>query len=481
VSLGGAGNTTGGASLAAILGGLHEEVRRQFPARERDITGERRVYLNSAGGTLVAERSARAMEEAALRANAQDGAVSSGERATAEIHARARRGAADFLNAPSPDEISFHLSTSHALFNLSFAFRDLLAKGDNLIVTRLDHAANVTPWESLWGEDRGLEVRECSVRRDGTLDLDHLAALVDRRTRLIAVTCASNGLGTVVPVEEVVRIASRHGHPEPPAGTGRRSRARGRPARGRAAARWNGALVVVDAVHHACHGPLDVRAMGCDFLAFSGYKLFGPMVGVLWGRKRWLDALRPYRVEANEDRTPVKYEQGTPNHAVLAGLSAAFDYLEALGGRVESAAAGLPELQAIALRLAGLYPSRERRRLKWAMSAVRDFELTLSKALLLGFAALARRGVHLHGIADEARAAERDPTFLFEVRGMAQQEVKRRLWEEGRIEVPSGNYYSLAVYRHLRSRRTVRASFAHYDGLDTARHFLDTLDRIAGG
>jgi selenocysteine lyase/cysteine desulfurase len=466
---GGAAGAAGGAALAAILSGLHEEVRRQFPARERDITGERRVYLNNAGGTLVAERSARAMEEAALRANAQDGAIGSGERATAEIQARARRGAAAFLNAPSPDEISFHLSTSHALFNLSFAFRDLLARGDNLIVTHLDHAANVTPWESLWGEDRGLEVRECRVRKDGTLDLDHLAALVDRRTRLVAVTCASNGLGTVVPVEEVVQIARRHGDPEPPA--------RGR---GRTRAGWRGALVVVDAVHHACHGPLDVRAMGCDFLAFSGYKLFGPMVGVLWGRKRWLDALRPYRVEANEDRTPVKYEQGTPNHAVLAGLSAAFDYLEALGGRVESAAAGRPELQAIALRLAGLYPDRDRRRIKWAMSAVRDFELTLSKALLLGFAALARRGVQLHGIADEARAAERDPTFLFEVRGRTQMEIKRRLWEEGRIEVPDGNYYSLAVYRHLRSRRTVRASFAHYDGLDTARHFLDTLDRIAG-
>ena len=113
------------------------------------------------------------------------------------------------------------------------------------------------------------------------------------------------------------------------------------------------------------------------------------------------------------------------------------------------------------------------------MSAVHDFELTLSKALLLGFAALARRGVHLHGIADEGRAAERDPTFLFEVRGRTQMEIKRRLWEAGRIEVPDGNYYSLAVYRHLRSRRTVRASFAHYDGLDTARHFLDTLERIA--
>ena len=463
------GLLAGGAALAGVLRSLQGEIRRQFPARERDITGERRVYLNSAGGTLVAERSARAMEEAALRANAQDGAIGSGERATTEIHARARGAAAAFLNAPSPDEISFHQSTSHALFNLSFAFRDLLGRGNNLIVTRLDHAANVTPWESIWGEDCGLDVRECGVRRDGTLDLENLERLVDRRTRLIAVTCASNGLGTVVPIDEVVRIARRHGRPEPPKGAARQTRGG-----------WSGALVVVDAVHHACHGPLDVRAMDCDFLAFSGYKIFGPMVGVLWGRKKWLDALRPYRVEANENRTPVKFEQGTPNHAVLAGLSAAIDYLDGLGGRVETAAAAHPELHAAAARLAALYPDRDRRRLKWAMCAVRDFEQTLTKAALLGFSALAKSGVRLHGLADPERAAERDPTFLFEVHGKSQMEIKKLLWEDGRIEVPDGNYYSLAVYRFLKSRRTVRASFAHYDGLDTVRHFLDSLSRIAG-
>ncbi|HXU11914.1 MAG TPA: aminotransferase class V-fold PLP-dependent enzyme [Candidatus Binatia bacterium] len=464
------GIPAGGAALAEVLRSLHGEVRRQFPARERDITGGRRVYLNSAGGTLVAERSARAMEEAALRANAQDGAVGSGERATAEIHARARRAAAAFLNAPSPDEISFHQSTSHALFNLSFAFRDLLGRGSNLVVTRLDHAANVTPWESIWGEDCGLEVRECGVRRDGTLDLDEMERLIDRRTRLVAVTCASNGLGTVVPVDEVARLARRHGRPEPPRGAARQTRGA-----------WRGALVVVDAVHHACHGPLDVGAMDCDFLAFSGYKVFGPIVGVLWGRKRWLDALRPYRVEANEDRTPVKFEQGTPNHAVLAGLSAALDYLDALGGRIESAADGQADLRAMSARLAALYPDRDRRRLKWAMCAVRDYEQALTKAALLGFSALAKRGVRLHGIADPERAPERDPTFLFEVSGRTQMEVKRRLWEDGKIEVPDGNYYSLAVYRALKSRRTVRASFAHYDGLDTVRHFLDSLARITEG
>ncbi|HEU4403291.1 MAG TPA: aminotransferase class V-fold PLP-dependent enzyme [Candidatus Polarisedimenticolia bacterium] len=449
------------------MGDLHGEVRRAFPALERDLTGGRRVYLNSGGGTLVTERSVVAMERTARYANAQDGEVSAGERATAAIHARARAGAADFLNASSPGEIAFHLSTSHALFNLSFAFRDLLRPGDNLVVTRLDHAANVSPWESLWGEDRGLEVRECGLLRDGRLDLDHLERLIDRKTRLVAVTYASNGLGAIVPIEEVVRLAHRHGRPDPPARPGRR---------------WDGALVVVDAVHHAYHGPIDVRAIGCDFLAFSGYKLFGPMLGVLWGRAGWLRALRPYRVEPNVDEAPYKFEQGTPNHAVLAGLSGALDYLLWLGEKVEAAAAGRPEAQALGARLEHDHPQDDRRRLKWALCAIREHERTLSLALLDGFRALARRGVILHGVNDPARVAERDPTFLFEVGGLTQDQVKRRLWEEGRIEVPSGTYYSLAVYREMRARshHLVRASFAHYDSLETVRHFLATLGRIAG-
>jgi len=451
--------------LAEVMRDLHPEVRRSFPALDRDLTGGARIYLNSGGGTIVAAESARALERALLHANPQDGDISTGERATTAIHARARTLAADFLNAPSADEISFHQSTTHSLFNLAFSLRDLLRSGDNLIVTRIDHAANVTPWESLWGGDRGLQIREARLRPDGTLDLDHLAALVDRKTRLIAVASASNGLGTIVPVEEVVRIARRHGRPAPPSG-----RRRG----------WDGALVVVDAVHHAYHGPLDVRALGCDFVAFSGYKLFGPMGGVLWGRKRWLDALRPYRVEANLDRTPTKFEQGTPNHAAMAGLTGALEYLIGLGGKFEAAAARRPEARDLAVHLARHYPAGPRRALKWALCGIREHEKTLSAEILRGFHDLRTRGVRLHGIDDPARLDERDPTFLFEVRGLTQNEIKRRLWEDARIEVPSGTCYSLAVYRALKARRAVRASFAHYDDLGTVRTFLAALGRIAG-
>ncbi len=452
-------------ALAHVLEELHPEIRRSFPALERDLSGGRRTYLNSGGGTLVAQRSVEAMAHAAQYANAQDGALTAGERLTAEIHARARADVADFLNAPSPEEVSFHLSTTHALFNLSFAFRDLLRPGDNLVITHIDHAANVSPWESLWGEDRGLDVRPCGLRPDGTLDLAHLERLVDRRTRLVAISHASNGLGSIVPVPEVVRLARRHGRPDPPARKGRG---------------WSGALVVVDAVHHAYHGPMDVRALRCDFLAFSGYKLFGPMIGALWGRPEWLAAVRPYRVEPNDDSAPYKFEQGTPNHACLAGLSGAIDYLRFLGERVEAGAARLPEARPLAALFERLYPAPARRRLKWALCAILEHEKRLGRAVLEGFRALAPRGVRLYGIADPGRVEERDPTFLFEVDAVEPEEVKRRFWEEARIEITIGSNFSVAVYRALRKRgRVLRASFAHYDTLETAHRFLDMLGRIA--
>jgi cysteine desulfurase family protein (TIGR01976 family) len=445
--------------LAAIVQRHHERIRARFPGLTRDITGRRRTYLNNAGGTILCEDSVRSMSRVARHANAQDGTITPGERATGAVHLDARRAVANFLNAPSPKDISFHQSASHALFNLSFAFRDWLRPGDNLVVTRLDHAANVTPWESYWGKDRSLEIRECGVTPDGMLDLEHLSRLVDRRTRIVAVTYASNGLGSVVPIEKVARLARRHGTPRP-------------------GSRATGALVVVDAVHHACHAPLDVRKMGCDFLVFSGYKVFGPMGGVLWGRRPWLTALRPYRVEANADETPFKYEQGTPNHVVLAGITGAMQYLEWMGERIERDAVRRSELKPLSRELRRRYPDPARRRLKWAMTAARAHERMLSLALLEGFARLSSRGVRLHGLTDPGRVGERDPTFLFEIAGRSQATIKRRLYDAGRVEVPSGDYYSVAVYRHLRSRQTVRASFAHYDGPDTVRHFLRTLESI---
>ena len=452
-------------ALAGIMERLHPRLRREFPALERNIAGGRRLYLNNAGGTIVCERSARMMARTALFANPQDGAITLGERATAELHEAARSAVADFLNAPATAEIAFHQSASHALFNLAVALRHHLVRGDNIVVTALDHAANVSPWESLFGADRGLEVRCCRMRRDGTLDLDHLAGLVDGRTRVVAVTRASNALGSVVPIEVVARIAHRGGLPRPPSRPGRP---------------WRGALVVVDAVHYAPHGPIDVRTLGCDLLVFAGYKVFGPMTGVLWGRRVWLEALRPYRVEPNADRAPFKFEQGTPNHAVMMGLAAAIGYLAWLGGQVEEAAAGVPALAPLGRSLRRSGYGAARRRLKWAMHAIVAWEGRLSGEVIAGWRRdLAPLGVRLHGVTDPRRLADRVPTFLFEIPGWTQEEVKRALWRRSRIEVPSGNYYAPAVYRHLRSRRTIRASFAHYDTPVTARCLVRALRGVA--
>jgi selenocysteine lyase/cysteine desulfurase len=228
------------------------------------------------------------------------GVVAAGETETAGLHDRVRSLAADFLHAGDGREISFHQSATAALFNLAYALRSVLGRENNLVVTDLDHMANVSPWEAVLGEGLGLEVRRARVTSEGTLDVSHLLSLVDARTGLLAVTSASNGTGSLVPLRETV-AAVREKAPR--------------------------CLVAVDAVHHAPHGVIDVREADCDFLVFSGYKVFGPMQGVLWGKSALLEKLRPYRVVTNKNEPPWKFEMGMLNNTSLAALGAGLEYL----------------------------------------------------------------------------------------------------------------------------------------------------------
>ena len=224
-------------------------------------------------------------------------------------------------------------------------------------------------------------------------------------------------------------------------------------------------LVAVDAVHQAPHGPIDVRASGIDLLVFSGYKTFGPMMGVLWGRADLLERLRPYRVETNKDVPPGKFEMGMLNNASVASLEAALEYLVWLAGRVSG-----PET-ALAGRAS---------RFRLAMTAISDYERDLSRRVLSGFRRLGQDRVRLFGLADPDRADERVPTFAFDVAGFTATETKRRLWEEGGIQIADGNHYSAAVVRHLgRPGGICRASFAHYDNTVTVDRFLAALDGLA--
>lgn len=418
------------------LEAVHARIRTRFPMIDRDPLGNPRIYLNTGAGSLTVDTAAKAAFEAQGRMNPMPGSICPGERDTADLHDRVRSLAADFLHAGSGREISFHNSATAAFFSLAFALRGLVGEGANLVVTDLDHMANISPWEAVWGELHGRGIRRARVREDGTLDVDHLLSLVDGRTAVLAVISASNGLGTLVPLGRITALVRE---------------------------RSPGCLVAVDAVHHAPHGPLDVEELGCDFLAFSGYKVFGPMLGILWGKAELLERLLPYRVETNKNEAPFKFETGMLNNASLAALEAALDYLLWLA----DLAAG-PE--AVFTDRAAKFRS--------AMTAVAEYEKGLTVRVLEGFRRLAPRRFRCFGITDPARAAERVPTFAFEVAGQDASETKKRLWEAHGLQIADGNHYSAAVVRHLGRPALCRASFAHYDDAGTVDAFLGALREV---
>jgi selenocysteine lyase/cysteine desulfurase len=421
------------------LEALNPKVRARFPMIDRDASGNTRTYLNTGAGSLTVDTAGEACRDAQGRLNPMPGLVVPGEAETAALHAGVRGLVADFLNALSGREISFHQSATAALFQLAYSLRDTARPGANLVVTDLDHMANVSPWETVLGEGRGLEVRRARLTREGTLDIDHLLSLVDARTALLAVTAASNGTGSLVRLGAVAETVRR---------------------------RAPDCLIIVDAVHQAPHGPLDVQASGVDCLVFSGYKVFGPMLGVLWGREELLARLKPYRVETNKDVPPGKFEMGMLNNASVASLGAALEYLLWIAGL--AAAPG----QAFADRGS---------RFRFIMGLIADYEQALSKRALKGMRDLPLPRFALFGLADPARAAERVPTFAFDIAGLGATEIKRRLWARSSIQIADGNHYSAAVYRHLgRPEGICRASFAHYDNGSTVDSFLAAVGRLAG-
>lgn len=417
---------------------LNPRVRARFPMIDRDLLGNPRIYLNTGAGSLTVDTAAAAAREAQGRLNPMPGTVVPGESETAALHARVRDLAADFLHARSGREISFHLSATAALFDLAFSLRDTLAPPGNVVVTDLDHMANVSPWETVLGRGLSLEIRRARLTAEGTLDLAHLLSLVDPRTGLVAVTAASNGNGSLVPLRDLAASVR---------------------------AKAPACLVVVDAVHHAPHGTLDVRESGVDCLVFSGYKVFGPMLGILWGREEVLERLRPYRVETNKDALPGKFEMGMVNNASVAALGASLEYVLELADMLPGPAAPLPD---------------QASKFRFALEAIAGYERTISRRVLEGFRDRGLPRFQLFGLADPARAGERVPTFAFDIAGLTATEAKRRLWERAAVQIADGNHYSAAVVRHLgRPDGIARASFAHYDNSRTVDLFLDALERLA--
>jgi cysteine desulfurase family protein (TIGR01976 family) len=411
------------------------KIRHQFPALHGGA-----LFLDNPGGTQVAKHCLDRMLEYLIEYNANHNGAFKTSRESDAVLLKARAAMADFLNAARPEEILFGQNMTSLTFQLSRSLARTLTAGDEVVVTRLDHDANISPW-LIMAEERGCRVRWVDFRsEDGALDRSSLRAALSGRPKLVAIGYASNALGTVNPVREIAALAHDAG-----------------------------ALVFIDAVHFAPHGPIDVQDIDCDFLVCSAYKFFGPHLGILYGRYDLLDGLFPYKVRPASNRLPTKLETGTMNHEAIAGVLGTIEYLESVGQH---------EAKGQALDL-GPRPRDRALHLRQAMTAIRAYEAELSRAL---FRVLRETpGTTIYGLTDESRFAERVPTFSFRLDRLAPREVAEKL-DLDRVYVWNGNYYALEVTRRLGVDDTggmVRAGAVHYNTLEEIERFGKALHKLA--
>jgi len=410
------------------------EIRSHFPALSLTQDGLPLAFFDGPGWTQVAQAVIDAITRYYKESNANDGGAFLTSHRSDDVVRRAHTGVAEFLNARSGDEIKFGANMTTLTFHVSRSIGKTLRPGDEIVVTTLDHEANVSPWKAM-AEDRGVTVRTVDIHaEDGTLDLDDLDRKLGERTRLVAVGYASNALGTINPVAEIVRRAHAVD-----------------------------ALSYIDAVHFAPHGPIDVQALDTDFLVCSAYKFFGPHAGVLYGKEAVLDSLPPYKVRPAHDH----FETGTPNFEAISGTLAAVDYLAWVGERFGAAYA------------AEFAPFSGRRlNLKTGMRAIRAYELDLYERLADGLERIP--GAHLWGITDHARFNERTPTAAVTFDGHAPRAVSEALGERG-ITTWDGNFYAQALIERLgleESGGVLRIGLAHYNTADEVDRLLGALKEI---
>jgi len=407
-----------------------EWARAQFPALQQSLNGRPVVFFDAPGGTQVPQRVIDAISNYLATSNANThGAFLTSQR-TDEVYAAAHSAMADLFNC-DPDEVVFGTNMTTLTFALSRAIGRDLKSGDELLVTQLDHDANVSPWVAL--EARGAKVRTADVKpADCTLDMFDLQAKIRRSTRLVAVGYAANAVGTINDVAEVVRLA--HGV---------------------------GAMAFIDAVHFAPHGLIDVRALDCDFMACSSYKFFGPHMGVMYGKREHLQRLRPFKLRACTEELPDRWESGTQNHEGMAGVIAAVEYLADLGRR------HAPEVHTRREALAAAY------------DAIVQYEEELAERLINGL--LEIPGLTFYGIKDPEKFNQRTPTVAIRMEGYTPRELAEHLGKRG-IFTWDGNYYAVDLAERLgvqQSGGMLRIGLAHYNTAEEVDRLLTELRGLA--
>ena len=406
-------------------------VRAQFPSLQQTVNGHPAVFLDGPAGTQVSKRVMDAIQDYLLRSNANTCGAFATSRRTDAMIASARAAMAELLNC-APEEVFFGPNMTTITFALARAIGRELGQGDEIVVTTLDHDANVAPWRAL--EERGVIIRQVDIRdTDCTLDMDDLRRKITPRTRLVAAGYASNAVGTINPVAEIIRIAHEAG-----------------------------ALAFIDAVHYAPHGPIDVRALDCDFLACSPYKFFGPHMGAIYGKRQHLEHFRPYKVRPAPDTIPDRWETGTQVHEGLAGVAAAIDYLAELGRRSNPSVTSRREALLAAYR------------------AIREHEMTLAAKLIRGLVEIPK--LRFYGISEPTRFGERVPTVGVRIEGHTPTEVATFLGERGMFTW-DGNYYALNLTERLgveSSGGLLRIGCVHYNTGEEVDRLLAALREFTG-
>ena len=411
-------------------------VRQQFPALDRPA-----IFLDNPAGTQISRQSLERINRYLVECNANHEGLFETSRKSDEILHEAHAAMADFLNAERPEEIIFGNNMTTLTLHISRSLARNLQAGDNILVTRLDHDANISPW-MLIAEDKGCNLIWVDIDvEEGTLDLDDFAKALEKKPKIAAFGYASNLLGTINPVRKLIKMAKDAG-----------------------------ALVYIDAVQYAPHGPIDVQDLDCDFLACSSYKFFGPHAGILYGKYDLLNELKAYKVRPAANELPYKFETGTQNHEGIAGVLGALEYFEWLGNQ-------FGEVHAQIWKDAGF--SARRLVYKQAMSAIRDYEFELSRALIDVVESVP--GTRIYGVTDRDRLDERVPTVAFRLEQREPAKLADAIGKQD-VYVWNGHNYALAIVERmglLEAGGMIRVGPVHYNTLDEIERFGEVLRQVA--
>src|SRR6266481_5370755 len=406
-------------------------VRAQFPSLQLQVNGHPAAFLDGPAGTQVPKQVMDAVQNYFLSSNANTCGAFATSRSNDAMIASARAAMADFFNCDK-DEVIFGQNMTTIAFALARAIGRVLEPGDEIVVTTLDHDANVAPWRAL--EEMGMVIRQVDIHEsDCTLNLEDLKHKINANTKLVAVGYASNAVGTINPVAEITKLAHHVG-----------------------------ALMFIDAVHYAPHGPIDVRALDCDFLVCSPYKFFGPHMGTLYGKRERLLQFQPYKVRPATDALPDRWETGTQVQELIAGIGAAVDYLAELGHRHDPTA------------------SDRRSALLAAYRVMHQHETSMLARLIPGL--LAIPNLRFFGISDPNRFHERCSTVSLRIGDRHPTEIAKYLGDRG-IFTWDGNYYALNLTERLgveQSGGLLRIGLVHYNTAEEVERLLSALREFAG-